>query len=124
MQTHACATPTTLVPVSAPAGGDKLWAAVCHLSEFIGAPFLIPLIIYLVMKNDSPFVRDHAREALNFHLSLLLYTVICLPLVFIVVGIPLLIALSIVALVFSLVAAFRAGGGRSHRYPLTIRFVG
>lgn len=125
MQTPAYAAPSTApVPVHAPSGTDKLWAVVCHLSEFIGAPLLIPLIVYLVMKDDSAFVRRHAREALNFHLSLLLYTVLCFTLVFIVVGIPLLIALWLVAFVLSIIAAIRAGEGRAHHYPFTIRFVG
>lgn len=117
-------TSTALVPVPAVTGNDKLWAIVCHLSEFIGAPFLIPLIIYLVMKNESAFVRSHAREALNFHLSLLLYSVLCVPLLFIGVGFLLLAGLWLLAFVFAIIAAVRAGGGGSYRYPLTIRFVG
>ena len=111
------------VPSFAPTGNDKLWAILCHLSGFIGAPILIPLIIYLVMKDDTPFVRAHAREALNFHISLFIYSIACIPLVFIIVGVPLLIALWGVSLIFAIIAAIKAGDGRSYAYPLTIRLV-
>ena len=77
-----------------------------------------------MIKHDSAFVRAHAREALNFHISLLLYSVLCVPLLFIGVGFLLLAGLWLLAFVFAIVAAVRAGDGRPHRYPLTIRFVG
>ena len=115
--------PLAPAPAFAPSGNDKLWAVVCHLSDFIGAPLLIPLIVYLVMKDDSPFVRRHASEALNFHLSLLLYSVVCIPLVFVLVGVFFLIALGVIALICAIVAAIKAGDGRSYAYPMTIRFV-
>ena len=111
------------VPTFAPSGNDKLWAVGCHLSGFIGAPLLIPIIVYLVMKDDSAFVRRHAGEALNFHLSLLIYSVVCVPLIFVLIGLPLLIALWAVSLVFAIIAAIKAGEGKDYAYPLTIRFV-
>ncbi len=74
-------TPAPLVPASAPrpTSNDRLLAILCHLSEFIGVPILLPLVVYLVMKEDSAFVKDHAREALNFHLSLIFYSLLCVP---------------------------------------------
>src|SRR5277367_1028942 len=52
---------------------DKLLAILCHLSFVIGFGFLLPLIIYLVKRKESVFVEAHAREVLNFHISILLY---------------------------------------------------
>ncbi len=122
METSPASYPPPVL-VHAPSGNDKLWSVLCHLSGFIGAPILIPLIVYLVMKDDSPFVRRHAREALNFHLSLLIYGLLCIPLVFIFVGVPLLIALWIASLVLAIVATIKAGDGKAYAYPLTIRLV-
>lgn len=121
METSPATYPPVLV--TEPSGNDKLWSIVCHLSEFIGAPFVIPLIVYLVMKDDSPFVRRHAREALNFHLSLLLYSILCIPLLFIDIGFLLLFAIWAAALIFAVVAAIKTGDGKTYAYPLTIRFV-
>jgi len=99
------------------------------LTLFIGFPFVGPLVIYL-MKQDDPFVRAHAAEALNFNLSVMLYGVVLgvvgLILLIVVVGILvwlLLIPLGIAWLVFICVAAVKAGQGELYRYPLTIRLV-
>lgn len=109
------------------------WALAAHLSPllalFVGLPFLGPLVVYLVRKND-PYVRRHAAEALNFNLSFLIYVVV-LSFVFLftlvfVVGIfliPLFVVLGLTWIVCICVAATRAGQGGEYRYPLTIRFV-
>lgn len=115
--------PPVPVIVSAPSGNDRLWSVFCHLSALLGVGFVFPLVVYLVMKDESPFVRAHAAEALNFHLSLLIYSLCCVPLVFVFVGVPLLFALGIAALVFSIVAAMKTSDGVVYRYPLSIRFV-
>jgi uncharacterized Tic20 family protein len=81
------------------------------------------MIVYLVMRTDSPYTTHHAREALNFHLSLLLYALVCIPLCFILVGIPLLIAIGITGIVCSIVAAIKASNGVYYQYPISIRFV-
>ena len=117
-------TQPSLLPVPwRPSSNDKLLAILCHLSSFIGVPLLLPLIVYLVSKDDSRFVRDHAREALNFHLSLFFYTLICVPLIMIMVGSPLLVAMGIFSFIVSIIAAVKVSDGAAYRYPLTIRLV-
>ncbi len=106
-----------------PTSNDRLLAILCHLSEFIGVPILLPLVIYLVMKEDSSFVKDNAREALNFHLSLLFYTLLCVPLVMLVIGVPVLVGLWIFALVVAILAAMKASDGGVYRYPFCIRLL-
>jgi uncharacterized Tic20 family protein len=75
------------------------------------------------MKGDSDYVATNAREALNFHLSLIIYSLCCIPLIFVVVGIPLLILLWLVSLIFAIIAAVKAADGGCYHYPLTIRLV-
>jgi len=53
-------------------------------------------------------VARNAREALNFHLSILLYGLCCIPLIFIVIGIPILVVLGIASLVLGIIAAVKA----------------
>jgi uncharacterized protein len=106
---------------------DRLWSVLCHLSYFFGfalLSFLFPMTVYLVMRTDSPYVTHHAREALNFHLSLLVYFICCAPLCFIVIGIPLLAVVVVTGIVCSIVAAIKASKGIYYQYPITIRFVG
>jgi len=112
---------------------SRTWALAAHLSALlsliIGFPFVGPLVVYLV-KKDDPFVRRHAAEALNFNLSVMLYAIVLgiatFVLIFIVIGlalIPVLILLALAWVVFICLAAVKAGQGAEYRYPLTIRFV-
>ncbi len=93
----------------------------CHLLGLVG--FLGPLIIWLVKRNDHPFVDDQGKEALNFQLSILIYSVVSMFLIFVFIGIPLIIALPIFNLVMVIVAAVAANNGQAYRYPLCIRMI-
>jgi uncharacterized protein len=98
-----------------------------HLSALaglvIGLNWLGPLIIYLVKKDEHPFIADQSREALNFNLSVFLYIIVSAILIVIVIGFLLLPAIAIAWLVLTIIAAVRANNGEAYRYPLTIRFV-
>jgi uncharacterized Tic20 family protein len=111
----------------------RSWALAAHLSAllalFVALPFVGPLVVY-AMKKDDPFVRRHAAEALNFNLSFMIYGavlgVVTAILLLVLVGlllIPLLVALGLLWIVLICVAAVKAGRGEEYRYPLTIRFV-
>ena len=115
--------PISPPPAAAPDSNEKLLAIFCHLSLFIGVGIILPLIIYLLKKDQAGPVGAHAREALNFHISLLIYSLCVLALCLIVIGFPLLIILSVIALVFPIVAAVKASEGQLYRYPLCIRLV-
>ena len=94
-----------------------------HLSLLFGVGFLLPLIVYLVKKQDSPVAAEHAREALNFHISVYLYGIVAAVLCLFLIGIPILIGIGIGSLVCSILASVAASEGRLYRYPLTIRLV-
>jgi uncharacterized Tic20 family protein len=105
-----------------PQGEETIWAVLAHLSIF-GLGLLGPLVIYLVKRDESPFTRDHAAEALNFHLTLAIAGIVSFILVFVLIGIFLLIALAIAGPVLGILAAMAASRRETYRYPLTIRFV-
>jgi uncharacterized protein len=98
-----------------------------HLSALaglvIGLNWLGPLIVYLVKKDEHPFIADQSREALNFNLSVFIYIIASAILIILVVGLLLLPAVAIAWLVLTIIAAVRANNGEPYRYPLTIRLV-
>lgn len=102
---------------------DKLWVVLSHLSVLLGVGILLPLIVYLVKKDDSAVISYHAKEALNFHISVYLYALACVPLLLIVIGLPLILLIGLATFILSIVGAVRGADGREYRYPLTIRFV-
>ncbi len=110
-------------PLPPPTGNEKIWTILSHLSSLIGVGILLPLVVYLAMKGDSKYVAANAKEALNFHLSMLIYCLCCIPLIFVVVGIPLLIVIGIGSLILGIVAAVKASDGGCYHYPMTIRLV-
>lgn len=110
-------------PAPTPNGNDKIWSILCHLSSFVGVGFILPLVVYLAMKGESEYVRGNAREALNFHISILIYVLCCIPLAFVIVGIPLMILIGLGSLVFSIIAAIKASDNGCYQYPLTLRLI-
>jgi uncharacterized Tic20 family protein len=110
-----------------PPDQERLWAMLAHLLSFVAAylflGFVAPLTVLLVFGPRSAYVRAHAVESLNFNLTWLLYAIIGVVLAFLLIGIPILIALGIAYLVLVIIASVRANNGEFFRYPLTIRFV-
>jgi uncharacterized protein len=115
-----------------PAGArsDETGMAIfAHLGGLIGS-YLVPVvggviapaIVYYSKKDESPFLRHHGAEALNWQISVLVYALVCLILVFVVIGFVLLPLLLIYDVVIVAMASIAAGGGRSYRYPVCIRF--
>jgi uncharacterized protein len=126
---------TARAPAVADPAQARQWGMFAHLSALLGGlvggfSFLGPLIIYLVKKDDDPFIADQSREALNFNLSALLYFVVVgfatVVLFIVLIGIlliPVLIGMAIAWLVLVIIGATRANRGELYRYPLTIRFI-
>ena len=62
-------------------------------------------------------------DAARIRISILIYAVCCIPLVFVIIGAPLLILLGLGSLVLAIVATIKAADGQCYRYPLTLRLV-
>ncbi len=101
---------------------DKNMAMLCHLlAIFTG--FLGPLIIWLIKKDDAPFVDDQGKEALNFQLTVLIAMVVSGILSILCIGVILAIVVWVVDLIFCILAAIKTSRGEAYRYPLSIRFI-
>lgn len=107
---------------------ENMWAMLCHISAFtvFFIPFgniISPLIIWLIKKDEFPFVDDQGKEALNFQITLTIYVIAASILSIVLVGIPLLIGFLIFGFVVTIIAAIKANDGEQYRYPMTIRFI-
>lgn len=116
------ARPATVGFPAARHSDETVWALLAHLSFFV-VSLIGPLIVMLVAGQQRPFARAHAVEALNFHITLWIAAIISVILIFVLVGIVTLVAVAIVGVVFTILAAIQAGQGDGYRYPLTIRLV-
>jgi len=118
-------------------GDQQTWRVVAHASAFIqlvGIPSLVgPLVVWLV-KRDDPVVEPHARAALNFQLSILIYFVvgglIAVIALVTIVGILLsvlivllLVLLFFLELVFALLGTLAASRGELYEYPVSLDLI-
>lgn len=106
----------------------KWWAVALHLSQFAGyavplAGFVVPIVIWQVMKDNYPEIDEHGRTVANWILSHLLYVVCSVLLCFVGIGIPLLFILAILGIAFPVIGSIRAAEGRCWKYPLTVEFL-
>lgn len=100
----------------------RTWAMLCHLLA-IFAGFLAPLIIWLIKKDEDPFIDNQGKEALNFQITVAIAMVVSWLLLFVVIGCFLMPAVWIVDIVFCILATIKANSGEPYRYPVSIRFI-
>ncbi|MGA7272561.1 MAG: DUF4870 domain-containing protein [Acidimicrobiia bacterium] len=116
---------------------QQTWRVLAHASaliQFVGIPsFVGPLIVWLI-RRDDPVVEPHAREALNFQISLLIYFVGGMAVAFVaaitIVGLVLtaliiifLVVLVVAEVVFAILASVAASRGQLYRYPLNLDLI-
>jgi uncharacterized Tic20 family protein len=109
---------------------ERLWGMLAHLLALAscilaGLSFIGPLVVYILKHRQSPFIAHHAREALNFHLSLLVYTATTVALAWLISDY--LAILTVGVAVFGVAATARnallAHRGEWVRYPLSLKFL-
>jgi uncharacterized Tic20 family protein len=101
---------------------ERLWALLAHLSIFLLA-IIAPIVILVVFGKRSSFVADNAKEALNFHITVVIAELVSFVLFFVVIGFVLLPVVIIGAMVLGVIAGLQAQQGENYRYPLTLRLI-
>lgn len=105
-----------------PTGDERTIAVLAHILTLVGG-FIAPLVVYLVKKDESPFIAAHAKESLNFQITLFLALIASALLIFIVIGFLLMFVVGIGSLVLVIMATIKASEGKPYRYPVNIRFI-
>ena len=130
--------PVAPIPPSAPAPSDsdvRIWNMWCHLSALSGliVPFgniLGPLLIWQIKKTEVPSVEAHGKAALNFQITVLIASLatvaVMIVLWFFCVGwvmIPVLMAIGVAGIVFSIIAGIKANEGKDYEYPYSLKLL-
>ncbi|MGV3629435.1 MAG: DUF4870 domain-containing protein [Betaproteobacteria bacterium] len=101
---------------------DRNLAMLAHLlgivSGFVGA-----LIIWLIKKDQSDFIDEQGKEALNFQITVMIAFVGSWILMFVLIGMLLMPLILIGNLVFCILAAVAVSKGEHYKYPLAIRLL-
>ena len=116
-------------PETVPDKYARTWAMLCHLSAltiYLGVPFgniIGPLVIWLITREDDPLIDREGKSALNFQLTIWIATLLCVPLVFLCIGIVMIAVLHVANIIFVVVATITTAGGGAYRYPYSLELI-
>ena len=120
--------PQTPSPPAHLTSDERTYALLIHLSSFV-FPLMGPLVLWLIKRGDSAYIDHHGKEAVNFHITLLgtslalfLFAAVTCGLGAIIT-VPAVLVLSVLDIVWTIVAAVRANEGVLWRYPYSMRLV-
>lgn len=103
------------------------WVLYTHISGLcwlISIPGIVgPLVCWMMKKDELPAVDAVGKEAINFHLTMLIVTIISIPLAFILVGFITMLGALVLSIVCPIMAAIASSNGQPYAYPMTYRFL-
>ena len=108
---------------------DKQLLVLTHLSQLLDfvsgvGGFIVPLIIWLIKKDEIVDMDRQGKEILNFRISMFIYILICIPLILLLgLGFLGLIVIGFFYLIFPIVNAVRVSNGQEPNYPLTLKII-
>ena len=108
---------------------DRQLLVITHLSQLLCfitgfGSLIVPLILWATQKERIHQMDEQGKEIVNFQLSLIVYIIICIPLILLLgLGIIGLIVLGVMSLVYPIINAIRASNGESPKYPLSLNFI-
>ena len=118
---------------------ERQWGMFAHLSALAGGllssmfggwgVFLGPLVVWLIKKDEMPFVNDQGKEALNFNITVAAIFFVLFVLTIFTLGIgviltaPVGIVVGVAWLAFTIIASIRANEGQAYRYPFAVRLI-
>jgi uncharacterized protein len=127
--------PLQQVQASGSDAAERQWATVIHLSALLGfaGPHLFnilgPLIIWLIKKQDSPYLDAVGKRVLNFQISYSLYGFVAATLIgllwWLVIGlflVPLYVIIAVAWLLFTIIGAIKESNGETYEFPFVIKF--
>ena len=96
----------------------------CQLLDFVSGfgGLIVPLVLWLIQKDKVWDMEEHGKKIVNFQLSMMLYALISVPLIFLGIGILALIAIGFIGLAFPIINAIKTSNGEPVDYPFSIKF--
>ena len=108
---------------TSPSADERQWAMFTHLSGLLCLTFVIPLILWQMKKDQSVYLDQQGKEAVNFQITFLGFFVICHLLAFLIIPPILAYLASIYWLVATILAGVKAYNNEPFKYPITLRLI-
>ena len=121
-ETTEVSTSPNITPSTEPSSDDKNIATVTHLGGTVFS-FVPGLLVWILKKDDSAYLADQAKEALNFQITILIASFAAAILMWLLIGFILLPIVWLLNVVFCIIAAISTSKGETYRYPLCLRLI-
>lgn len=108
--------------IATPSNDDKNIATITHLGGTVFS-FIPGLLVWILKKDDSAYIADQAKEALNFQITVLIASFIAGILIWLLIGFILLPIIWLLNIVFCIIAAISSSKGELYRYPICLRLI-
>lgn len=108
---------------------DNQLIVITHLVQLISlvtgfGSLIVPLILWASQKEKVYKMDEHGKNIINFQLSLIVYCLLCIPLILLFgLGLVGLIVLGVISIIFPIINAIRANNGETPKYPLSLNFI-
>lgn len=108
---------------------DNQLLVITHLSQLVTlvigfGSLILPLILWLTQKDKVYQMDTHGKNIVNFQLSLIVYCIMCVPLIlFCGLGLLGFIVLGFIGVIFPIINAVKASRGEAPSYPLSFNFI-
>lgn len=114
--------------INTPTSEERQYAMFIHLSQLAGMVipglgWILPLVLWLTRRDSSAYIDANGKIVMNWIISSFIYYIGAGILILLLIGIPLLFAIGICSLIFTIIGAIRANEGIIWQYPLSIRFL-
>lgn len=115
-------------PMSLQTPDERQMGMVMHLSQLVNVilfpiGIVAPIVIWQTQKDKMPALDAHGKMVTNWMISMTIYMVVSIILIFVLIGILTIIAVAIMGVVFPIIGGIKANNGELWNYPLTIKFL-
>jgi uncharacterized protein len=111
------------IEILVPNSDEKNIATVTHLAGTVFS-FIPALIVWILKKDDSAFISDQAKEALNFQITIAIAMFVSSYILsWILVGLALIPVIWVANIIFCIIAAIATSKGETYRYPVCLRLI-
>lgn len=108
---------------------DNQLLVITHLSQLLDlvtivGGFVVPLILWLVKRDEVIGMDEHGKSILNFRISMFIYLLMCIPLIlFFGLGLLGFVVIGIFYFIFPIINAIKASNDQAPNYPMSIQFL-
>ena len=107
---------------------ERQMGMIMHLSQLVNVLFfpigiVAPIVLWQTQKEKMPALDAHGKMVTNFMISMTIYMVVSIILMFVLIGFLTILAAAIMGIVFPIIGGIKANNGELWSYPMTIKFL-